>query len=161
MNYPGISYLLDKYGADGKFAFCGVSCSQFGNQAPGTDEEEREYAYKKFGRRDFAVLDHIIVNGPDTHPLYRYLKSQQPISLPSSQSQPVRLGSEAGALEWNYVKFMINKDGIPVKRFKPAFDPLDFEGDVRMLLAGRDPLPAECIAHPGRKVCNVDNLLAA
>ena len=28
--------------------------------------------------------------------------------------------------------------------------------DVRLLLAGKDVLPAECIAHPGRKVCKVD-----
>jgi glutathione peroxidase len=50
---------------------------------------------------------------------------------------------------------------VAVKRFKSAFDPLGFEGDVRLVLAGRAPLPAECIAHPGRKVCNVDRLLAA
>ena len=28
--------------------------------------------------------------------------------------------------------------------------------DVRLLLAGKEPQPAECIAHPGRKVCKVD-----
>lgn len=36
---------------------------QFGGQAPGTDEEEREAAYRKFGTRDFEVYDHILVNG--------------------------------------------------------------------------------------------------
>lgn len=30
-----------------------------------------------------------------------------------------------------------------------------------IMQAGKEPLPAECIAHPGRKVCNVDKLLAA
>lgn len=28
--------------------------------------------------------------------------------------------------------------------------------DVRLLLAGKEPQPAECIMHPGRKVCKVD-----
>jgi hypothetical protein len=27
---------------------------------------------------------------------------------------------------------------------------------VRLLLAGKDPLPGECIMHPGRKVCKVN-----
>lgn len=30
---------------------------------------------------------------------------------------------------------------------------------VRLLLAGKPPLPAECVMHPGRTVCNVDKLL--
>lgn len=161
MNYPGLRYLLEKYGDQG-FALVAVSCNQFGGQAPGTDEEERQAAYRKFGRDDFPVLDHMMVNGPDTHPLYRYLKSVQPLSLPSAQGAPpgMGLGKETGVLEWNYVKFLIDRQGVPAKRFKPGFDPMEFEGDVKMLLAGKSPLPAECIAHPGRKVCNVDNLLA-
>lgn len=62
-------------------------------------------------------------------------------------------------LEWNYVKFLVDRQGHAVKRFKPAFDPAEFEGDVRLLLAGKPPTPAECATHPGRKVCNVDRLL--
>ncbi len=56
----------------------------------------------------------------------------------------------------SYTKFLVDRDGVARKRFKPSFDPLDFEADVRLLLAGRDPQPPECIAHPGRKVCKVD-----
>ena len=56
----------------------------------------------------------------------------------------------------SYTKFLVDRDGVARKRFKPGFDPLDFEADVRLLLAGREPLPAECIMHPGRKVCKVD-----
>lgn len=37
--------------------------SQFGGQAPGTDEEEREAAFRKFGTRGFEVYDHVLVNG--------------------------------------------------------------------------------------------------
>jgi len=66
-----------------------------------------------------------------------------------------------GALEWNYTKFLYDKSGVPVKRFKSAFDPLDFEGDVRLLLAGKEVTPPECVSHPGRMVCNVDRILEA
>ena len=41
------------------------------------------------------------------------------------------------------------------RRYKPSLDPLDFEDDVRLLMAGREPRPAECFSHPGRRVCKV------
>lgn len=54
--------LLEKYRADG-FELAAVPCNQFGGQSPGTDEEERAAAYFKFGRDDFDVFDHVLVNG--------------------------------------------------------------------------------------------------
>ena len=155
MNYPGLGYLLEKYQDQG-FALVAIPCNQFGGQAPGSDEEERQAAYRKFGSSDFPVIDHMLTNGPDANPLYKYMKAEQPIELPSSQGPPP---GEPGKLTWNYVKFLIDKNGKPVKRFKPAFDPKEFEGDIRLLLAGKGPLPQECITHPGRKVCNVERLL--
>lgn len=35
-----------------------------------------------------------------------------------------------GDLEWNYVKFLVGRDGVPVKRFGSLYNPKDFEGDV-------------------------------
>lgn len=146
--------MYEKYSKDG-FALVAFPCNQFGGQAPGTSDEERFYAHRKFGF-EFPVMDKLEVNGPDAHPLYKFLRAGKPLSLPSSSAPPP---GERGRIEWNYVKFLVDRDGQPVKRFKPAFDPLDFEGDVRLLLAGKDVLPAECIMHPGRKVCKVDNYL--
>mmetsp|Transcript_31659 Transcript_31659/g.70404 ORF Transcript_31659/g.70404 Transcript_31659/m.70404 type:complete len:85 (+) Transcript_31659:595-849(+) len=84
------------------------------------------------------------------------MKARQPLSTPSDvRTRP------NGEIEWNYVKFMIDRNGQPVKRYKSAFDPLDFEGDLRLVMAGKTPLPQECVLHPGRKVCNVEKLLAA
>lgn len=100
------------------------------------------------------MFDKIEVNGSGTHPIYQILKAQQPVSLPSSFGPP--LPGEPGRIEWNYTKFLVDKDGVARKRYKPSFNPADFEADVRLLLAGKEPLPAECIAHPGRKVCKVD-----
>lgn len=37
----------------------------------------------------------------------------------------------AGDLEWNYVKFLVGRDGVPRKRFNSLYNPTDFEGDVR------------------------------
>lgn len=140
--------LCEKYGEDG-FELVGFPCNQFGGQAPGTSEEERQFAYKKFGF-EFPMYDKVEVNGPRAHPLYQFLRQEQPQSVPSQGTRPLRQGD----LEWNYVKFLVDRKGQPVKRFKPSFDPLDFEKDLQLVLKGMDPLPEECILHPGRIVCN-------
>lgn len=123
--------------------------NQFGGQAPGTSEEERAWAYRKFGF-EFPVMDKVEVNGPGTHPVYAALKAAQPVSVPSSGPAPP---GEPGRIEWNYTKFLVDRRGVAVKRYKPAYDPLDFEVDVARVLAGRPVTPPECAAHPGRKVC--------
>lgn len=53
MNYPGLRTLYDRYHADG-FTLAAFPCNQFGGQAPGSDEEERAWAHRKFGF-DFDV----------------------------------------------------------------------------------------------------------
>lgn len=131
-------------------------CNQFGGQAPLGSEGERAYGYRKFGIDTFPIMDEIEVNGPNAHPIYKFLKQRQPVSLPSTYKSPT--GAE---IEWNYTKFLIDRNGQPVKRFKSAFDPTDFEGDVRLVLAGKETLPAECILHPGRMICKVEKRLAA
>lgn len=121
MNYPGLRYLWNKYHDQG-FTVLAFPCNQFGGQAPGSSDEEREYAYYKFGF-EFPVFDKINVNGPSAHPLYQFLKKKQP-----------------GDIEWNYVKFLVDRNGVPLRRYKPVFDPLNFEKDVVAALEG-EPLP--------------------
>lgn len=121
MNYPGLRYLWNKYHDQG-FTILAFPCNQFGGQAPGSSDEEREYAYKKFGF-EFPMFDKLNVNGPNAHPLYQFLKERHP-----------------GDIEWNYVKFLVDRKGVPVRRYKSAFDPYNFEMDVQAALEGR-PLP--------------------
>jgi glutathione peroxidase-family protein len=134
VNYPGLRYLLEKYE---DFEVVCVPCNQFGGQAPGTSQEERQAAINKFGI-NVTVVDKELVNGPNAHPLYAYLKAQQPISFPNAagRTTAASLSKDQGAIEWNYTKFLVDRQGIPVKRFKSAYDPLEFEGDVRLLLEG-------------------------
>ncbi|GAB4822499.1 hypothetical protein N2152v2_009545 [Parachlorella kessleri] len=102
------------------------------SQAPGTSEEERQWAFRKFGF-EFPVM---------------VLKQQQPVSQPSSSQPPP---GEPGRIEWNYTKFLVSREGVALRRYKPGFDPLEFEGDVLLALAGKAPLPVECFAHPGTR----------
>ena len=64
----------------------------------------------------------IKVNGPDAHPLYTYLK----------EARPGVLGSET--IKWNFTKFLIGKNGVPIKRYAPADKPEGIEADVEAVL---------------------------
>ena len=79
--------------------------------------------------RVFVIQDKTEVNGWNAHPLYKYLKRAQPVSFPADQ-YPRRV-NEVGEIEWNYTKFLIDRQGKVVRRYGPAVDPLAFEGDVR------------------------------
>lgn len=116
-NYSALRTLYDKYRAQG-FNLIGFPCNQFGGQAPKSSDGEREAAFSKFGF-EFPIMDKIEVNGKNAHPMYTYLKK----------------ATKTGDLEWNYVKFLVGRDGVPVKRFGSLYNPKDFEGDVKKLLA--------------------------
>lgn len=68
---------------------------QFGGQAPGTSEEQRQAAFRKFGF-EFDVMDKLLVNGEGAHPLYKYLRSVQPTSVPRNSRSP----AGSSAIEW-------------------------------------------------------------
>jgi glutathione peroxidase len=76
-------------------------CNQFGGQEPGTHEEIKSFVRDRYNGQ-FDLFSKIKVNGPDTHPIYEWLKKSFP-----------------GDLSWNFAaKFIINKQGIPVARFQ-------------------------------------------
>mmetsp|Transcript_19091 Transcript_19091/g.32748 ORF Transcript_19091/g.32748 Transcript_19091/m.32748 type:complete len:84 (+) Transcript_19091:544-795(+) len=83
------------------------------------------------------------------------MKEQQPLALPGSAP------NAKGDVAWNYEKFVIDRRGQTVLRYKSVYPPGGFEDNVRLLLKGKPPLPAECVLHAGRKVCNVEEQLAA
>ena len=84
-------------------------CNQFGSQEPGTNEEIIAFV-GKYGVQ-FDMFDKIDVNGNHAHPLYEYLKSKQG-------------GTLGNFIKWNFTKFVINKEGLPVARFAPTDDPI-------------------------------------
>ncbi|KAG1677495.1 putative phospholipid hydroperoxide glutathione peroxidase [Nymphon striatum] len=52
----------------------------------------------------------IDVNGKDTHPLWTFLKEKQK-------------GFLGDNIKWNFTKFIIDKEGKPVKRYSPTTEP--------------------------------------
>ncbi len=63
----------------------------------------------------------IAVNGKNTDPLFKYLK----------QNTPSPLGS---TIKWNFTKFLVGRDGVPVKRYAPKTRPQDMTADIERLL---------------------------
>jgi glutathione peroxidase len=96
-------------------------CNNFLQQEPGSNAEVREYV-ESIGV-NFTVMGKIeCENGKQTHPLYRFLKH----SLDG--------GIMGRRLKWNYTKFLVDADGVPIKRGGPTDSPLSLESDIVALL---------------------------
>jgi glutathione peroxidase len=89
-------------------------CNQFANQESGTNEEIKSFCLNTY-YVSFPIFEKIDVNGKNAHPLYEYLKSELPGALSST------------VIKWNFTKFLIDKDGTPLKRFAPTDKPKKIE----------------------------------
>jgi glutathione peroxidase len=118
--YTGLEALYKKFHERG-FEVLGFPCDQFGHQEPGDEAEIKSFCTLTYGV-SFPMFAKIKVNGEDAHPLYVYLK----------QSLPGILGLEA--IKWNFTKFLVDKEGIPVKRYAPNDKPESLESAVEALL---------------------------
>ena len=117
--FEGLEALYEKY-KDRGLVILGFPCNQFGHQDPGTNAEIGEFCTKNYGV-SFQMFEKIDVNGDNAHPLYKYLKSS--------------LGGTFGdSIKWNFTKFLIDRNGVPVKRFASNVKPKDIESDIERLL---------------------------
>jgi len=117
--YAGLEGLYRKY-KDRGFVILGFPCNQFGNQEPGTDEEIAGGCIVNYGV-SFQMFSKIDVNGSDAHPLFKFLKD----SLP---------GTFGKMIKWNFTKFLIDRNGLPVKRYSSSTVPANLEKDIEKLL---------------------------
>lgn len=106
--YEGLEKLYKDY-KDKGLVVLGFPCDQFGHQEPGTNEDIKSFCSLNYGVT-FPMFKKIDVNGPDTHPLFIYLKEKLP-------------GILGGKIKWNFTKFLIDTEGNPVKRFAPTTTP--------------------------------------
>lgn len=118
--YEGLQKLHETYKDQG-LVIIGFPCNQFGNQEPGNATEISENCLVNYGV-SFLITEKIEVNGPNTHPIFKFLK----------ESIPGILGTED--IKWNFTKFLIDKKGVPIKRFAPTVEPSEMEGEIKELL---------------------------
>jgi glutathione peroxidase len=90
----------------------GVPSNQYKGQEPGTAQEIAQFCSATYGVT-FPLLAKTDVNGEGRHPLYAEL------------TQLADAEGAAGDVQWNFEKFLVDRDGQPVARFRPLVDPAD------------------------------------
>jgi glutathione peroxidase len=118
--YAGLEELFRKYKERG-LAVLGFPCNQFGAQEPGSAEQIGSFCESNYGV-SFPLFAKINVNGPDAHPLYRYLKCKKSGIF----------GTES--IKWNFTKFLVNRQGKVVDRYGPRTKPKALASQIERLL---------------------------
>ena len=117
--YKGLQALYDKYQSKG-FEILDFPCNQFGNQAPGTEDEIHQFCEINY-KTTFRLFSKIDVNGKNESPLYTYLKGQKG-------------GFLSKRIKWNFTKFLVDKTGKVVERFAPTATPESIEDKITSIL---------------------------
>lgn len=141
--YDQLQDLYEKY-AEAGLEILDFPCNQFGNQAPGSNEEIMTFCSSRFGIK-FPIFSKIEVNGENADPLFKYLKSKQgfkgfDLEHPLTPVLENMLGSanpnyaNDPDIKWNFTKFLVDNNGEVVDRFEPTTDMNDVEDKVKELL---------------------------
>jgi len=123
--YAGLENLYRTY-RDLGLVVLGFPCNQFLGQEPGTNEEIQQFCSTTY-QVSFPMFAKIAVNGPETHPLYQWLKSAR------------RGWFGSGAIKWNFSKFLVSRSGEVVARYSPLTRPAGLARRIEALLA--EPIP--------------------
>jgi glutathione peroxidase len=120
--YEGLEKLYETYKSQG-FLIAGFPANNFGEQEPGTDAEIQTFCKSKYSVT-FPMFSKISVAGADKAPLYKFL---------TDKGANPRTGGE---IQWNFTKFLVDRDGKVMRRFEPDVEPLsrDIESAVEAAL---------------------------
>lgn len=106
--YEELQELHEEYFDKGLLVL-GFPANNFGGQEPGNDQQIQTFCKSRFGVT-FPLFSKISVAGDDIHPLFAWL-IQQPC------------GGASGSIKWNFEKFLINRDGELVHRYRSVTKP--------------------------------------
>lgn len=118
--YAGLEALYKKYKDEG-LVILGFPCNQFGSQEPGGTDQIAQTCSINYGVT-FPMFAKVDVNGIGAHPLFAWLTSELPGWLGKS-------------IKWNFTKFLISRDGKPIKRFATITKPEALEKFIQQQLA--------------------------
>ena len=123
----------------------GFPCNQFGHQENAKNEEilnSLKYVRPGGGfEPNFRLFEKCEVNGAQAHPLFAFLKE----ALPAPSDDPTALMTDPKLIiwspvcrhdiSWNFEKFLVGRDGVPVRRYSRRFPTIDIEPDIEALLS--------------------------
>lgn len=119
-HYEGLQQLYDTYREQG-LVVLGFPCNQFAGQEPGTEEEIKSFCELNY-KVTFPMFAKVDVKGEHAHPLFAHLVASVP--------EPYRTGD----IEWNFVKFLVDREGNTVKQFSARTEPAQLTADIEALL---------------------------
>lgn len=102
------------------FEVLSFPCDQFAGEEPLNNREILEYYTHNFGIT-FTIFEKTMVNGEDANPLFHYLKENA-------------RGLLNNDIKWNFTKFLVNREGIVLKRFAPVVNPSTIKFHIEKLL---------------------------
>ncbi len=107
--YAGLQALHESFAESG-LAVIGFPANNFGGQEPGTEAEIADFCTQNYGVT-FDMFSKVSATGDDTHPLFAYLTEHAP---DDGQGEAVR---------WNFEKFLIDRNGEVIARFRSRVSP--------------------------------------
>lgn len=142
-DYTQMNELQRRLGPRG-LVVLGFPCNQFGHQENGQGEEIlRSLQHVRPGGGfvpGFALFEKCEVNGAGAHPLFAFLRE----ALPAPCDDAVALMTDPKLITWspvcrsdvawNFEKFLVGPDGVPVRRYSRRFPTIDIEPDIEALL---------------------------
>ncbi len=118
--YAGLERLYATYAGRG-FSVLGFPCNQFLFQEPGSGEQIAEFCNASYGVT-FPMFEKVSVRGRKQHPLYAEL------------SKAADADGKAGNVKWNFEKFLVNRDGDVIRRYRSKTTPEDIAADIEAIL---------------------------
>ena len=106
--YAGLQALYEKYRSRG-LEVLGFPSNDFGSQEPGTCEQIDSFVKDKY-KVTFPMFDKVHAKGPDKAPLYK--------ALTEGSGEGI-----SGEVEWNFTKFLVDRQGKVIARFDPSVKP--------------------------------------
>lgn len=120
--FDGLEKLYLQYKDQG-LVVLGFPCDQFGHQNPDSDDDIETVCKVNHGVT-FPLMKKSDVNGSNTNPVFQFLKKE-------------RTGTFGSRIKWNFTKFLIDRNGKPVKRFAPFTKPEKMEEDIKNVIGSK------------------------
>lgn len=123
--YADLQALYEKYHDQG-LEILGFPCNQFRGQEPGDAAQIKSFCQTNYGVT-FDLFAKIDVNGPKAAPLYQYL---------TGPDVPIE---DQGKVKWNFEKFLIDRKGNVIARYRSKIKPSSDEviDDIEEALDGK------------------------
>jgi len=136
--YEGLEKLYEEYKGKG-FEVLDFPCNQFLNQAPGTNEEIVSFCKLKYDT-NFETFTKTEVNGDNASPLYKFLKQEKPDEIDNGLMDGLHdklkgiFSVENSEIQWNFTKFLIDREGNVVNRFAPTVTPEELKSHIEKII---------------------------